>query len=119
MVLSQLNYCGTKLAILGSDGLLSIWSSAPGKPAKLIQKVRIICMILFILINFSDQFTTSSHLSAAPSCLLWSPDLENSDKDLLALGTEAGSVYVYSSSLTNLVLDKTVSGKVKDHIYRM
>ena len=62
--------------------------------------------------NFSDQFTTSSHLSAAPSCLLWSPDLENSDKDLLALGTEAGSVYVYSSSLTKLVLDKTVSGKV-------
>ena len=48
MVLSQLNYCGTKLAILGSDGLLSIWSSAPGKPAKLIQKVRIICMILVI-----------------------------------------------------------------------
>ena len=48
MVLSQLNYCGTKLAILGSDGLLSIWSSAPGKPAKLIQKVRIICIILFI-----------------------------------------------------------------------
>lgn len=53
---------------------------------------------------------TSSHLSAAPSCLVWSG--RASDKDLIAMGTEAGDVHVYSTSQSRLVLTRKVSGKV-------
>ena len=58
---------------------------------------------------------TSSHLSAAPSCLLWSDRMsvgKGSDKDLIALGTEAGDVHVYSASQSRLIRTKKVSGKV-------
>ena len=56
------------------------------------------------------QRVTSSHLSAPPSCLVWSG--QRSDKDFIAMGTEAGEVYVYSTSQSRLVLTRNVSGKV-------
>ena len=57
---------------------------------------------------FLSQLVTSSHLTAAPSCLVWSG--QKSDKDLIAMGTEAGDVHVYSTSQSRLVLTRNVSG---------
>lgn len=75
MTLSQFNHSGTRLATLGPDGLLSVWShSSASEQATLLQK-----------------FSTSSHLSAAPSCLSWCPgQVTQADTDLIALGTDAG-----------------------------
>ena len=94
MSLSQLDSDGSRLASLGADGVLSVWSHVQGNTPVLGQKL-----------------VTSSHLSAAPSCLLWSVG-QGSDKDLIAMGTEAGDVQVYSTSESRLVHTKKVSGKV-------
>jgi len=94
MSLSQLDSDGSRLASLGADGVLSVWSQVQGNIPVLGQKL-----------------VTSSHLSAAPSCLLWSVG-RGGDKDLIAMGTESGDVQVYSTSQSRIVHTKKVSGKV-------
>ena len=61
MALREFDTTGTKLASLGSDGLLNIWSQVKGKPASLLSK-----------------FSTSSHLAAAPTCLAWAEGTDSS-----------------------------------------
>ena len=60
---------------------------------------------------FLSQLVTSSHLTAAPSCLVGSG--QGSDKNLIAMGTEAGDVHIYYTSQSRLVLTTNVSGKVR------
>ena len=116
MTLSHFNSSGTRLATLGADGQLSVWSHVQGNPVKLTSKVWSLSLQSFIIgrhCKSNFQFSTSSHLSAAPSCLQWASNTyDTNDRDLIALGTEAGNVYVYSSSLNRLMINKTVSGKV-------
>ena len=61
MGLREFDTSGSKLASLGSDGLLNIWSHMKGKPASLLSK-----------------FSTSSHLAAAPTCLAWAGGADRS-----------------------------------------
>ena len=64
-----------------------------------------------MLYIFLSQLVTLSHLSSAPSCLVWSG--QGSDKDLIAMGTEAGDVHVYSTSQPRLVLTRKESEKCR------
>ena len=65
---------------------------------------------------FLSQLVTLAHLSAAPSCLVWSG--QKSDKDLIAMGTEAGDVHVYSTSQSRLVITRKVSEKCRVRVAR-
>ena len=51
MSLSQFDKDGTRLAILGSDGLLSIWQYIQGNAPTLSQKVNQSFQLLMALIN--------------------------------------------------------------------
>ena len=39
MAMSQFDSAGTRLASLGADGVLSVWTHVPGNPAVLSHKV--------------------------------------------------------------------------------
>ena len=81
---------GSLLAVTHPDGRLSVWSA----PSLL-----------------SRQYVPSSQLSAAFTCLAWAPKAANKKKkkdqtwedDLVALGTVAGTVLIYSVKEGDLV----------------
>jgi len=83
---------GSLLAVTHPDGRLSVWSA----PSLL-----------------SRQYVPSSHLSAACTCLAWAPPKQTNKKkkkdqtwgedDLVALGTVAGTVLLYSVKQGDLV----------------
>ena len=82
----------SKLAMSTPDGRLTVWGSGGGGGA---------CDLL-------HQFSPSSHLTAVSTCLAWSGPSHPTQKkkkrmsmdpqsDLVAMGTSAGTVLVYSS----------------------
>jgi len=114
MGLREFDTSGSKLASLGSDGLLNIWSHMKGKPASLLSK-----------------FSTSSHLAAAPTCLAWAGGADRSqsagaqlkkkkkthkallnDSNLVAIGTASGHVHIFSTSQAKMVVSRKIGSAV-------
>ena len=82
-----------------------------------------ICSVFYQFMFKFSFFQRKMMLCTVYLCLSWWPRLtslqpprvwsgQGSDKDLIAMGTEAGDVHVYSTSQSRLVLTRNVSGKV-------
>jgi len=94
-VISRFTRDCSKLATSTPDGRLTIWGEGAGGGA---------CQLL-------HQFSPSTHLSAVPTCLAWAGQQSKKKKkkqiveqsDLVAMGTTAGTVLVYSTMQGDLL----------------
>ena len=96
--ISQFSPDCSKLCMCSANGLMSIWTGGVAGGGTLLH-----------------QFSPSSHLAAPATCLAWASSRASQSKkkkkakseeipsDLVAMGTSAGSVLVYSTIQANLV----------------
>jgi U3 small nucleolar RNA-associated protein 5 len=86
----------SKLAMTTPDGRLTVWGNGGGGGS---------CQML-------HQFSPSTHLSAVSTCLAWATPTTKKKKktksmdqqsDLVAMGTSAGTVLLYSTMQGHLV----------------